>query len=75
MLVHDIRYAFRAMRANPGFTVLGIGIWQLAVTIYQPPSYIIPSPLTVWTALKALVASDPAKSKPYGPSGHFIIHF
>lgn len=40
--------------------VLGIGIWQLAVTIYQPPSYIIPSPLTVWTALKALVVSDPA---------------
>jgi NitT/TauT family transport system permease protein len=40
--------------------VLGIGIWQLAVTIYQPPSYIIPSPLSVWTALKALLSTDPA---------------
>jgi NitT/TauT family transport system permease protein len=39
--------------------ILGIGIWQLAVTIYAPPSYIIPPPLSVWTALKALVTTDP----------------
>jgi NitT/TauT family transport system permease protein len=38
---------------------LGIGIWQLGVTIYKPPSYIIPPPLSVWTALKALVTTDP----------------
>jgi NitT/TauT family transport system permease protein len=38
---------------------LGIGVWQLGVTIYKPPSYIIPPPLSVWTALKALVTTDP----------------
>jgi NitT/TauT family transport system permease protein len=40
--------------------VLGIGIWQLAVTIYRPPTYIIPPPLSVWTAFKALVVTDPS---------------
>jgi NitT/TauT family transport system permease protein len=40
--------------------ILGIGIWQLAVVVYHPPSYIIPPPLSVWTALKSLVVSNPA---------------
>lgn len=39
--------------------ILGIGIWQLAVVVYHPPSYIIPPPLAVWTALKSLVISNP----------------
>jgi NitT/TauT family transport system permease protein len=39
--------------------VLGIGIWQLAVVIWDPPSYIIPPPLSVWTALKSLLSADP----------------
>jgi NitT/TauT family transport system permease protein len=43
-----------------GALVLGIGIWQLAVVIWAPPSYIIPPPLSVWTALKSLLTGDPS---------------
>jgi NitT/TauT family transport system permease protein len=39
--------------------VLGIAIWQAAVSIWQPPSFIIPAPLDVWNSLKALLSSDP----------------
>ncbi|MFF4600710.1 ABC transporter permease [Amycolatopsis sp. NPDC001319] len=38
--------------------VLGIGIWQAAVAIYHPASYIIPAPLDVWHAFTTLVWSD-----------------
>lgn len=38
---------------------LGVAIWQLAVTFYHPPAYIIPAPRNVWHALKALVWTNP----------------
>lgn len=38
----------------------GIAIWQALIAIYHPPTYIIPPPLSVWQALKALVWQSPS---------------
>lgn len=38
----------------------GVAIWQVLIKIYNPPTYIIPPPLSVWQALKALVWASPS---------------
>jgi NitT/TauT family transport system permease protein len=39
--------------------VVGLAIWQIAIEIYSPAPYIIPSPRSVWHALTSLVWADP----------------
>ena len=38
----------------------GIAIWQILIDVYHPANYIIPPPLSVWQALKALVTAPPS---------------
>jgi NitT/TauT family transport system permease protein len=40
--------------------VIGVGIWQAAVEIYNPPRYIIPPPSDVWHALGSLLTTAPS---------------
>lgn len=57
---------FRRLRASPyGLIravlslVVAVAIWQFAVTGFDIPSYVLPSPLSVWNALVAGLIIDP----------------
>lgn len=40
--------------------ILGIGLWQGAVQVYNPPRYIIPPPSSVWQSLVDLLTTGPS---------------
>lgn len=39
---------------------LGIGVWQLAIEIYHPASYIFPTPRAVWHMFWSIVLTSPS---------------